>query len=319
MSALFESLIDEMKEKYGEYGLARIYIDHPNLEKAIIVTPREIQQLSVQDILDYIDDVVNSAGEIPADEALDINVAVVKQIVGGARKYIYCTDDFVKKRSIIRIKNTDNAFLPRAIVVGLAHLTMRKNDGNVYYQKKYDSVRDNRRGIQGKLALQFRTAVGFGNRVGTLDYIKVYEDHLKVSINVISLSCNKKILKGSDKYSDKIYLIYSQENIDDNIGHFDTVTKVNGVLGTQYFCEVCAKGFHNRDKNKCRVWCNVCGRGNCEVVTVQQCSDCNRVCRSKECFTAHKRKNRAGKGANKGKTFPSLCEQIDNVLNVESL
>ena len=29
LSALFESLIDKMKEKYGEYGVARIYIDHP--------------------------------------------------------------------------------------------------------------------------------------------------------------------------------------------------------------------------------------------------------------------------------------------------
>ena len=60
----------------------------------------EIKELNVQDILDYIDDVVNSAGEIPGDEALDINVAVIKNIVGGARKYIYCTDDFVKKSQL---------------------------------------------------------------------------------------------------------------------------------------------------------------------------------------------------------------------------
>ena len=195
LSALFQSLIDEMRVKYGEYGLARIYIDHPNLEKAIIVTPREVKDLNVQDILDYIDDVVNSAGEIPADEVLDINIAVIKNIVGGARKYIYCTDDFVKKRSIIRIKNKDNACLPRAIVVALAHLNMKNNDGDNYYTKRYDTVRDSRKGLQGKLAHQLRTSVGIGNRVGTLDDIKAYEDYLKVSINVISLSCNKKILK----------------------------------------------------------------------------------------------------------------------------
>ena len=309
LSALFQSLIDEMRVQYGEYGLARIYIDHPNLEKAIIVTPREVKDLNVQDILDYIDDVVNSAGEIPADEALDINIAVIKKIVGGARKYIYCTHDFVKKRSIIRIKNKDNAYLPRAIVVALAHLNMKKNDGDNYYTKRYDTVRDSRKGLQGKLAHQLRTSVGIGNRVGTLDDIKAYEDYLKVSINVISLSCNKKILKGSDKYDHKIYLIHSQVNVDDEVGHFDTVTKVNGVLRTQYFCDVCLKGFHNRDKHKCKVWCNVCGRGNCEIKEVQQCSDCNRVCRSKECFIAHKRKIKNGKGANKGKNIPSLCEQ----------
>ena len=36
---LFQTLIDEMIVKYGENGVARIYIDHPNLEKAIIVVP----------------------------------------------------------------------------------------------------------------------------------------------------------------------------------------------------------------------------------------------------------------------------------------
>ena len=57
LSALFQSLIDEMRVKYGEYDLAKIYIDHPYLEKAIIVTPREVKDFNVQDILDYIDDV----------------------------------------------------------------------------------------------------------------------------------------------------------------------------------------------------------------------------------------------------------------------
>ena len=55
LNALFESLIEEMRVQYGDQGIARIYIDHPNLEKAIIVTPREIRELKTQDILDYID------------------------------------------------------------------------------------------------------------------------------------------------------------------------------------------------------------------------------------------------------------------------
>ena len=60
--------------KYGENGVARIYIDHPNLEKAIIVVPTPLHKLFVKDILDHIDNVVNSAGDIPADDTLDINV-----------------------------------------------------------------------------------------------------------------------------------------------------------------------------------------------------------------------------------------------------
>ena len=60
--ALFQTLIDEMIAQYGLGGIARIFIDHPNLEKAIIVVPTPIGKLFVKDILDHIDSVVNSAG-----------------------------------------------------------------------------------------------------------------------------------------------------------------------------------------------------------------------------------------------------------------
>ena len=309
LTALFESIIEEMRTRYGDHGIARIYIDHPNLERAIIVTPREIRELNTQDILDYIDEVVNSAGEIPADESLDINVAVIKSLVGGARMYMYHNDDQTRKRSIVTIKNKDNACLPRAIVVALAHLNKMKNKGDQYYERKYDSIRNSRNVMQGELAKRLRTEVGIGNRVGTLADIKSYEDYLRVSINVISMSCNKKVIKGSEIYQDKIYLLHSQESVFDTVGHFNAVTNVNGVLGVQYYCEICAKGFKNRDQHKCKVWCNVCGRGNCVMEQVQQCTDCNRVCRSQKCFRAHKRTSNNGRGANKGKSIPSLCQQ----------
>ena len=309
LTALFESITEEMRIRYGDHGIARIYIDHPNLEKAIIVTPREIRELNTQDILDYIDEVVNSAGKIPADESLDINVAVIKSIVGGARMYMYHNDDQTRKRSVVTIKNKDNACLPRAIVVALAHLNKMKNKGDQHYERKYDAIRNSRNVMQGELAKRLRTEVGIGNRVGTLADIKSYEDYLRVSINVISMSCNKKVIKGSEIYQDKIYLLHSQDSVFDTVGHFNAVTNVNGVLGVQYYCEICTKGFKNRDQHKYKVWCNVCGRGNCVMKEVQQCSDCNRVCRSEKCFRAHKRKSNNGRGANKGKSIPSLCEQ----------
>ena len=155
--------------------------------------------MNTQEILDYIDDVVNSAGEIPADESLDINVAVIKGLVGGARMYMYHSDDQKKKRSVLPINNSDNACLPRAIVVALAHLNKLKNKGDDYYEKKYDAIRNNRNKLQGDLAVKLRTNVGIGNRVGTLGDIKSYEDYLRVCINVISMSCNKKIIKGQEK------------------------------------------------------------------------------------------------------------------------
>ena len=101
---LFQSLIDEMIVKYGENNVARIYIDHPNLEKAIIVVPTPLHKLFVKDILDHIDNVVNSAGDIPADDALDINVAVIKLIQGGSRKHVLDIEDLNSKGHWLQLK-----------------------------------------------------------------------------------------------------------------------------------------------------------------------------------------------------------------------
>ena len=145
--ALFPTLIDEMIAQYGLGGIARIFIDHPNLEKAIIVVPTPIGKLFVKDILDHIDSVVNSAGDIPADEALDINVAVIKQIQGQGRKHVFSTDDFKLKISMVESKTNDNFCLTRAIIIGMAHLEKNLHSNTSqksYCQKQYDRLRNNR-------------------------------------------------------------------------------------------------------------------------------------------------------------------------------
>ena len=112
---------------------------------------------------------------------------------------------------------------------------MRNHAGDDYYKKQYDTVGDSRKKLQGTSAKELRTKVGIGDRIGTLDDIKLYEDYLKVSIHVIALSSNKKIIKGSEKYDNKLYLIHSQENLDDKVGHFDTVTKSKWGFGNPVF------------------------------------------------------------------------------------
>ena len=120
---MFDTILAEAKEEYGETGVMRIYISHPNLEKAIIIPPTHMGYLNSENILEYIDTVLYSAGEIPADEALEINAAVVHLIEGGARKpLINLNKDIKSKRSFIKIKNNDYNWLPRAIVVGYWHL-----------------------------------------------------------------------------------------------------------------------------------------------------------------------------------------------------
>ena len=67
LHALFDTILQETKRDYGDAGVMRIYISHPKLEKSIIIPPNYLGYLSSQKILDYIDTVLYSADEIPAN------------------------------------------------------------------------------------------------------------------------------------------------------------------------------------------------------------------------------------------------------------
>ena len=309
LQALFDTILQETKREYGDAGVMRIYIEHPKLEKAIIIPPTYLRHLTSQKMLDYIDLVLYSAGEIPADDDLIINAAVVEFIEGSGRKQILNTDtDLISKKSVIRITNNDNTCLPRAVIVGYSHLLHKINKEDKDALNFYNKIRDSRCKLQGEEAKKLREVVGIpDNRPGNMDDVYKYEDYLKTSIVVISANMgNESIYSGSARYKNQIF-IYHSGKIGE--GHFDVITKPNALLCKSYFCTSCKKAFNNRTSHKCKDWCNICGRENCKIQEDKRvCTDCNREVRSESCFTAHKLK-RKGTGRNSNTVLPSLCEE----------
>ena len=179
---LFESVLEELRETYSEEDHVRVYIDHPKLESAIIVPPAPLGETDGEQILDQVDKVPYSAGDIPADEELDINVACVKLLKGGARRNLVNPEtDIRKKKSFITIANSDNSCLPRAIVVGIAKLKVDENPFDQYLSKQYDRLRNSRIRFQGEAADNLRKAVGISaDRLGLITDMPLYEDHLQV-------------------------------------------------------------------------------------------------------------------------------------------
>ena len=202
LHALFETILQETKREYGDAGVMRIYISHPKLEKSIIIPPTYLGYLNSQKILDYIDTVLYSAGEIPADDELIVNAAVVEFVTGSGRKAIIDIDnDLLCKRAIVKIRNTDYSCLPRAIVVGYKHL-MTKLSKDQESLKVYNRIRDYRCSLQRIEATNLRQGVGIpDNRFGTIEDIYLYEDFLQVGVVVISARAgNRKVYPGSPKY-----------------------------------------------------------------------------------------------------------------------
>ena len=212
---LFETILEELRETYSDEDLVRVYIDHPKLEKAIIIPPTHLGELTGADILDHIDEVLYSAGDIPADEQLDINVACVKLLKGSSRRHLVNPEiDIKKKKAFIRIVNTDNTCLPRAIVVGIAKLKVDENPFDKYLIKQYDRIRNSRVKFQGDAAKNLMKAVGIAeDKIGLITDIPLYEDHLQVSIRVISSELGTKMAyKGNPQYNRKIFLFHSSDS-----------------------------------------------------------------------------------------------------------
>lgn len=312
LKGLFISLINEMRISYGNSSKVRVFIYHEELKKEIIVKPTFLGNLTSDLIIERIENVLYSAGFIPADEKLQINVACaqLKTIKGSGRKSIVNLDkDITAKRSLIRIHNTsDNLCLPRAIVVGLAHLQKKKNPQDSEIAKYYDKLRNSRISEQKVAAEELRQMTGIPLREGTLEDVKLYEKVIKKSIVVHSASAaNERVYNGSEDYEDKIFLYHTENN---GVGHFDTITKVNAMMCKQYYCNKCGKGFKNKTDHSCKEWCKVCGRQNCKITQQIQCKDCNKTCRSKKCFEEHKKTKTGGKGVHKGVKVMSYCDQF---------
>ena len=113
----------------------------------------------------------------------------------------------------------------------------------------YNRLRDSRLKSQGLEAEALRKAVGIpSDRPGNSLDIPLYENFLQVRIVVLSCRIgNKRVYEGSPKYEEMIFIYHSEE---DNKGHFDTITKVNGIMCKQYYCSNCDKGFKSRTSHK---------------------------------------------------------------------
>ena len=119
IQASFESILDEARRDYGESGVMRIFIRHPRLERPIIFPSTYLGLLDSQMIMDQIDSILYSAGEIPADDSIEINAAVVELLKGQGRRPLINLDRDIKvKRSFVRIVNSDSSCLARARIVG---------------------------------------------------------------------------------------------------------------------------------------------------------------------------------------------------------
>lgn len=89
--------------------------------------------------------------------------------------------------------------------------------------------------------------------------------------------------------------------------HFDVITSIKGFKGSNLYCEGCEKPYEHEEEHYCENACPVCRRMDCKLSdNTRRCYDCDRLCRSENCYENHKAKH--------GKQILSLCDKVSNVV-----
>ena len=125
------------------------------------------------------------------------------------------------------------------------------------------------------------------------DYlIKVHSQHPKDGL-IFPLQFKKK------RETKVIHLYWNGDK------HYDTVTKVTGLMGCSYYCEYCDVGYTNRGDHRCNDGCDGCYSDiPCIPGQKVKCVDCKRTFKSQSCFDNHK--------AIKGNQKKSICQLVYN-------
>ena len=221
------------------------------MESPIIVRPKKLWELSGTEILEVIDEVLYSAGNIPADDELDINIAIIKLIQGSGRRHIKDVEDDTKaKRCFIKIRDDDLLCLPRAIVVAIAHLKYVKNKTDENLKKEYEKIHKKDSKYQTEQALLLLLNAGLpANRAGLSQDIPIYEQITGCRICLFSAQAgNERVYNGNGLYVDSIFLYHYNT---ESGGHFDVLMEANKMMSTSYYCDECGKGFNVSHQHRC--------------------------------------------------------------------
>ena len=332
VSVMFDNLVDDVRARHEPQSIARVYIDHPTLNKAIIVPPQPLDYLTSREIMEQVEFVLSSAEGVPVDGELDINVAVVRPLGGrGHRDNMFIHDYTVmrkKKRSILTVDSptADDKFcLPRAIVLAHAyanayhHPDVSARNHKISQAKtlahKHSANKLTRKVLDLMAACNIPT-----DRAGLLEDIPKYEEHLQISVCVMSsiVGKYKAIYQGHEDFRERhqrLYLYHSTEMDCQHVamngsepdiqplsrkdgpeyGHFDVIRNMAAFMLKAHYCYDCDKPYNSAKSHSCTSHCTICQRKTCQLntsVPQKHCPDCNRTCRSLDCYKIHKRQKR---------------------------
>ena len=273
---IFESLLETVTEGISLRDQVRFVLRSPQFETPISLPFMRMERLTSERVLAEFERVVQSNRDFRLDDSVNVNIVHVEMPNGGTgkkRSEINLEKHLTMKRSILRIQNTDEICLARALVVAIAKI---ENDN------RYVNIRDGRSSTQERLAYALHEHCGVPIRRCGLDEVKQFQTQLTdYQINVVSKEHQNSIIYSGPEKEKRIYLF-----LHDN--HYDVITSMPAFFARKKYCYKCKKGYDKSIDHLCPDSCKLCRFPNCPIVSWIDCADCKRKFKSEVCFNRHK-------------------------------
>ena len=326
---LFQVIIAAFVKLCKPDDIIKFTIDQDQLDVPIILPPRRLLSLSVQEILHCVVAVLQSKKTVIVDQTFFVGVSVIRVIQGGALKTGLLInpdlENLYAKKSVIRVKTTDdNSCLARAILISwasknkiLKYMLMKMQEEGEELEDTalrvkrtceslYVSWKNPNLDVQDRVLKKLLLMTGLNHESKiTIEHIPAFEDVLECGVNIISqVAGNAFVRKASDKARDlgwkNVFVYHHRQDPDDLTSgfHFDAITGLGAFFQVRGMCENCFKLKYDNKKQYCCGGrrCAKCQRKECpvqskEVVVEVGCRSCKTMFDTLECFAAHKENN----------------------------
>ena len=310
---IFHHLLEEVTEGMAPNDQVRFILRSEQLDTPISLPFMTVEQLNAERVYSELERVIQSNQDFRLNDTVTIDINHVKTPQGSGKTKVKRTilniRDYLKqKNSIVRINNTDDLCLARALAVSIARIEK---------DPKYDQIRHSNRLVQRERAFDLHEAANVPLGPCGLNEVALFQQYLtNYQIIVVSGDHNNSIIyppqpTGTDEKP--TISLYFQNN------HFDVITKLPGFVNRSYFCHRCHKAYSNTTDHLCSSMCSSCRGFGCVFEGIDiVCSECDRVFKNQACYDRHKTEPINGGGRTVCQTI-GRCEKCWKTMDVRKI
>ena len=310
---IFHHLLEEVTEGMAPNDQVRFILRSEQLDTPISLPFMTVEQLNAERVYSELERVIQSNQDFRLNDTVTIDINHVKTPQGSGKTKVKRTilniRDYLKqKNSIVRINNTDDLCLARALAVSIARIEK---------DPKYDQIRHSNRSVQRERAFDLHEAANVPLGPCGLNEVALFQQYLtNYQIIVVSGDHNNSIIyppepTGTDEKP--TISLYFQNN------HFDVITKLPGFVNRSYFCHRCLKAYSNTTDHICSSMCSSCRGFGCVFEGIGiVCSECDRVFKNQACYDHHKTEPINGGGRTVCQTI-GRCEKCWKTMDVRKI